>query len=144
MRPALKSGSVSLGANTQFPVPWPNRSEKLPAVVPISVVSCTDGKKAARAAPMSALAARKASSACRKSGRRASRADGRPAASGVRLWLSSVTASVSGGSEKSPASSPSVCTAWRYSRLSSACVARDDSTSICAVRRPMAVSSPAS
>ena len=45
LRPALKIGSVSLGANCQTPLPEPNRSEKLLAVLPMSVVSCTDGKR---------------------------------------------------------------------------------------------------
>ena len=61
-----------------------NRSDRSPLAVPTLPVSVMRGKKAARAAPMLALAAISCCSAWRTSGRRVSTSDGRPAGSSGR------------------------------------------------------------
>ena len=64
--------------------PLPKRPESSLLAVPTLPVRLIEGKKAARAAPMLALAARNRSSAARTSGRRSSASEGNPAGSAAR------------------------------------------------------------
>jgi hypothetical protein len=80
--------------------------------VPAAAVSVMRGKKAARAAPILALAARKARSACRMSGRRVRVLDGTPAGS-------SATAVMPSGSSAGSHSAGSAAPASNASAFSS-------------------------
>src|SRR3546814_15661997 len=61
---------VALGATVQVSLPPPKRFDRPRLIVPATAVSDILGKKAARAAPMLALAARSRLSASAMSGRR--------------------------------------------------------------------------
>src|SRR3546814_3987220 len=58
VRPKSKIGMVALGATVQVSLPPPKRFDRPRLIVPATAVSDILGKKAARAAPMLALAAR--------------------------------------------------------------------------------------
>jgi len=77
--PALKIGTEIEGVKLQACEPDLNSPESDELAVPKSPVRLMVGKNAARAAPMLALAASSVASACRTSGRRANRSEGRPA-----------------------------------------------------------------
>lgn len=89
--PALKIGRLSWGTKLQVPEPDPNRPSSVELAVPALAVSVMRGKKAARAAPMLALAARSWRSACRTSGRRVSTDEGTPASSSGRAVAASTS-----------------------------------------------------
>ena len=93
LRPASKIGSRAWGARVQPQEPSLNRPESALLAVPALAVRAMRGKKAARAAPMLALAAISNCSAWRTSARCASRSDGRPSGTGANSgslppWLS--------------------------------------------------------
>ncbi len=77
--PASKIGCSSCAVPVKAQLPLLNRPESSVLAVPKLAVSEMRGKKAARAAPMLALAAISCCSAARMSGRRISSSDGRPA-----------------------------------------------------------------
>ena len=79
LRPPSKRGSVTWGVNDQARWPERNRSDRSALDDPRKPVSEMRGKKAARAAPMSALRARSRCSAAWMSGRWMSSSDGVPA-----------------------------------------------------------------
>src|SRR3546814_14047694 len=68
VRPKSKIGMVALGATVQVSLPPPKRFDRPILIVPATAVSDILGKKAARAAPMLALAARSRLSASAMSG----------------------------------------------------------------------------
>src|SRR3546814_7214589 len=69
VRPKSKIGMVALGATVQVSLPPPKRFDRPRLIVPATAVSDILEKKAARAAPMLALAARSRLSASAVSGR---------------------------------------------------------------------------
>ncbi|MOA05926.1 hypothetical protein D3C78_1255390 [compost metagenome] len=77
----MKIGRLICGWNSQVPLPPLNSPDSSLLVVPARAVRLMLGKNAARAAPMSALAALSACSAWRMSGRRCSSAEGSPTGS---------------------------------------------------------------
>ncbi|MNV72561.1 hypothetical protein D3C71_1656600 [compost metagenome] len=89
-------------------VPLSNRPDSSDEADPMLPVRLIDGKNAARAAPMLALAASSVCSACSTSGRRSSTSDGKP--DGNAPTLATSVTSACGSSEASigpPASSTS-------------------------------------
>ncbi|VTM90024.1 Uncharacterised protein [Raoultella ornithinolytica] len=69
MRPALKIGSSILGTKFHIPLAGLNKRDKSALLPDSELVKVIDGKKAARAAPILAFAARKPCSASKMSGR---------------------------------------------------------------------------
>ena len=80
--------SQLFGAKLQADEPEEKRPLNCSLDTPLPVFRLMRGKKAARAAPMLALAASSVCSAWRMSGRRASRSDGRPAGRGAMAGVS--------------------------------------------------------
>ncbi len=78
MAPAVKIGSVTCGAKFHARDPPPKRPVSSSLPVPTEETRVMRGKKAARAAPMLALAPLSSCSACRMSGRRSRTSEGRP------------------------------------------------------------------
>src|SRR2546427_263448 len=104
LRPASKMGRRADGARVKPQLPLLNRPDSSLLAVPNCPVSVMRGKKAARAAPMLALALISCCSAWRMSGRCVSRSEGRPAGTAGRSavsrspWLEPRLASTSAGS----------------------------------------------
>ncbi len=79
MRPALRSGPLSMPATAQIVALPPVSADTSGLAVPNSAVRFSFGKNSALATPMRALAPTSCCSAWRRSGRRSSSADGSPA-----------------------------------------------------------------
>ena len=92
-RPASKIGRRICGTKLHAPEPPSNRPSSELLALPAVAVSVMRGKKAARAAPMLALAAISARSAWATSGRRASTSEGTPAGSSVTAARRALSAS---------------------------------------------------
>jgi hypothetical protein len=86
LAPPAKIGRLMRGAKLQAPLPLSNRLLRLLLATPVEAVRLMLGKKAARAAPILALAPASWCSAASTSGRRVSTSDGRPAGRSRRIW----------------------------------------------------------
>ena len=114
--PALKMGTLMLGMKVQVPRPPSNRLESESLERPVVAVSEMVGKKAARAAPMLALAAFSVCSAASTSGLSSSTFDDRLAGSGASATASASTWAPGSGSRASgtrePTTSSRALMAW--------------------------------
>src|SRR5690349_2942532 len=79
VRPALNSGPLNMPATAQIVAVPPVSADTSGLAVPNSAVRLSLGKNSALATPIRALALTSRCSASRKSGRRSSSADGKPA-----------------------------------------------------------------
>ncbi|GAO04428.1 hypothetical protein PSR1_03322 [Anaeromyxobacter sp. PSR-1] len=116
-RPPVKMGRSMRGENAQVPEPAVNRFDSSVEAVPTEAVSEIDGKNAARAAPMLALAALSWCSAERMSGRRCRRSEGRPAGSSATGGCCSSGAAAG----RSFGSGPPASSTSAFSACASAC-----------------------
>ncbi|CAM3220660.1 hypothetical protein JALI103349_28405 [Janthinobacterium lividum] len=143
--PPWNSGCVTCGANDQLRALPRNRSPSSGLAKPSDAVSDRRGKKAARAAPISAFAATSAYSACRMSGRRASKSDGRPGGSCVSTgWPSSGRPAGKSVGNGAPSSSSRLLRAKALAR-SRACTSASAVAacpSACATSRPLPCCAP--
>jgi len=96
MRPAVKMGTVTPAPRFQIWAGPENRLERSALATPYIPVSDTEGKYAALATPIRALAEIRSCSACRISGRCSRRSDGRPAGTGGRFNWSMVSPRATG------------------------------------------------
>jgi len=121
-------GNAIFGAKLQTPEPSLKRPERSALAVPMAAVSEILGKKAARAAPMLALAALSWCSAARTSGRCSRISDERPAETsrgGVTTFRSAGSSASAGGD---PHNRVSAFTFWATACVHTAICTRAAST----------------
>ena len=116
----MNSGTLMLGWNSQPPVPLPNSSPSSLLALPAMAVRAMRGRKAARAAPICAWAARSCCSAAWMSGLRTSRSEGSPAGRGRSASAAGRRPAASGVGAPTIRSSACCCVA----RCCSSCATR--------------------
>ncbi len=126
----MKIGRLIDGWNSQVPLPPLNSPDSSVLALPARAVRPMLGKNAARAAPMSALAALSWCSAARMSGRRCSRSEGRPTGSSASCTCSSGAAAGRSAGSALPSSSCRALWSWASSRWYWATLTRAPSTAL--------------
>ncbi len=144
-RPAREEGGDDLRHEAPRPRPRRRRgSESSGPSVPSRAVSEIRGKKAARAAPMFAFAARSWCSAARMSGRRRRTSDGSPAATPLRVRHGAERSGRRSGPTGEPTRSWSACRSTATAPVKAATLTRAASTWLWAWRRSRSDARPAS